>query len=180
MAASGAFSKITVQKVNHEIPGFSLHKMNTLDKRLLHYSKPKQHKSTLLDMIRLQSRNLQDLTDLKQAGHGDFIQGVITGIDKVANGVASEAGNLWHILTKNAGRAINDTAKLADGIVEDINAFFKSPGGFFGIFLLIGELGIVAYLWFNNRWANRPPPIPPRLYRSGDRGENVNEQIAML
>ena len=131
-------------------------------------------------MVGLQRENLQDLTDLKQAGHGDFIHGVISGIETVAEESASEAGKLWHALTKSAISVMNDTTQVADSLVEDVTSFFKSPHSIFGIILLLGELGIVVYLWFAHVRRNGPPALPPRNYRTDCRREREEEHITVL
>ena len=170
---TGTFRKTHLNRSRHGTAGFSLHRMTVIREELLHYEQPNQHATTLLRSVQAQQRNFEKLTDLTEQGNGDSVQGIFRGLGNIAETTIKGSEKIWHLLTKGVTDTLNDTIKIADTLWDDVTNFVVSPSGVMGTVLLLGEIAIIAYLWFERKWRDVSPKLPPKRYKQKilNRGE---------
>ena len=121
-------------------------KLASYNERLLHYSKARPHRTTLLDMLHMQQESLNTVTDLREAGKGSFAQGIARAMSDIFETLEQTGTNVFDLIADGVVTVTNDTVLVAEETGSLIKNIFAFTGGASNFVLYIINFGIIAYL----------------------------------
>ena len=148
---------------NHPFKGLILPKLAGFNNKLLHYTKTRPHRLTLLHMLAAQRENLDDMAKFRTEGAGNLASGLAQALSGTLSFVAKTGRIIFKTLT-------NSTEELIDVSAEGLSNVLQSLGtGLHTAILYFLTICIIVYLTCKHfgilpvrAILNSPPPIPPR------------------
>ena len=81
-------------------------KLAEFNRKLLHYKNVKPHRSTLLNILKNITGNLDKLSDFQTKGHGDILSGIISEISNSVGFIADSGEHLLENIISDSIRTV--------------------------------------------------------------------------
>ncbi len=145
------FSKAKVKHPKYFSENIKLPKITSFNRRMLHFTKPRLHRMTLLAILAAQRQNLATLTDLKDVGDDNIVRGIAREMSRALKSVIHSGEDIFDIISGGVVHTVNDTVLTLESSGDLMVGLFQDIGGP-GVFTLyLINMGIIAYLIYH-RW----------------------------
>ena len=162
------FTMFTQQESVHRHFSMNMPKIAGFNRKLIHYSHVRPHRTTLLNILADQSDTLQQLSNFKTIGQGNIIEGMLSVVGDTINTIANGGEKIFDTIVTDVDKTINVVTNSSDEIIGSLSSDLSQLISHIGIptivYFIINLLTII-YVWYLRRIINvylqaHSPPSP--------------------
>ena len=140
---SMGFKKVKVHVRHYSTSKLTIPKLGGFEEDLIHFDGATPHSALLLEEASIRSEVWEEISQIRDAGKGNFVSGVVDGIEDLI-GVSITAGEeVINTIVDDTGDFLNGTTSVLKKVTRGV---FNLFGGVPNFLVFVAEVGIIMYL----------------------------------